>query len=260
MVNKYQAEIVGVVAGGVTFAGCMVGTAGAGSVGCAAAAGAVGGAVTNLWKSKVQHTQAFSWNSLAADTVVGGVLGAAGGVIGKAVAPIAKTLAASVSNSVRTATARAGGAVASAARKAGDAVKTVAKRATNAARSGGGKAAAATGDAANTARAGADDVLNGVRLRAQLTGEEISGGHAFQKHVLDRAEFPGIRTRPQFASHVEDVVLRGEMRTLSGGANRLLAERDGSDSQPKGCRRRHCVPDHDRIRLLPERTPLRSVT
>ena len=154
-VNKYQAEIVGAVAGGVTFAGCMVGTAGAGSVGCAAAAGAVGGAVTNLWKSEVQHTQAFSWSSLATDTVVGGVMGAAGGVIGKAVAPIAKTLAASVSNSVRTATAKAGGAVASAARQAGDGVKTVAKRATNSARSVGGKSAAATGDTANTARAGA---------------------------------------------------------------------------------------------------------
>lgn len=73
------------------------------------------------------------------------------------------------------------------------------------------------GVAANTARAGADDVLNGVRLRAQLTGEEISGGHAFQKHVIDQAEFPGITTRQQFASHIEDVVLNGEMRTLSGG-------------------------------------------
>ena len=146
-VNKYQAEIVGAVAGGVTFAGCMAGTWGVGSVGCAAAAGAVGGAVTNLWKSKVQHTQAFSWSSLATDTVVGGVLGAAGGVIGKAVAPIAKSLAASVSNSVRTATAKAGGAVASAARQAGDAVKAVAKRATSNARSAGSKAASSADDA-----------------------------------------------------------------------------------------------------------------
>lgn len=73
------------------------------------------------------------------------------------------------------------------------------------------------GVAAKTAASGADDVLNGVRLRAQLTGEEISGGHAFQKHVLDQAEFPGITTRQQFAGHIEDVVLNGEMRTLSGG-------------------------------------------
>jgi hypothetical protein len=71
--------------------------------------------------------------------------------------------------------------------------------------------------AANTARAGAHDVLNGVRLRAQLTGEEISGGHAFQKHVIDQSEFPGITTRPQFASHIEEVVLNGETRTLGGG-------------------------------------------
>ena len=56
-----------------------------------------------------------------------------------------------------------------------------------------------------------------ARLRAQLTGEEISGGHAFQKHVIDQAEFPGITTRRQFASHIEDVVLNGEMRTLSSG-------------------------------------------
>ena len=79
--------------------------------------------------------------------MVGGVLGAAGGVIGKAVAPIAKTLAASVSNSVRTATAKAGGAVASAARQAGDAVKTVAKRAASTARSAGSKAASSADDA-----------------------------------------------------------------------------------------------------------------
>ncbi|MCC2309975.1 RHS repeat-associated core domain-containing protein [Cellulomonas chengniuliangii] len=47
--------------------------------------------------------------------------------------------------------------------------------------------------AAKTARTGADDVLNGVRLRAQLTGEEISGGHAFQKHVNDQGSSQGSR-------------------------------------------------------------------
>jgi hypothetical protein len=48
-----------------------------------------------------------------------------------------------------------------------------------------------------------------------LTGEEISGGHAFAKHVIDNGEFPGITTRRQFASHIEDVVSNGEMRALS---------------------------------------------
>jgi hypothetical protein len=28
---------------------------------------------------------------------------------------------------------------------------------------------------------------------------------AFDKHILDLGEFPGIRTRAQFASHIEDV-------------------------------------------------------
>jgi RHS repeat-associated protein len=80
--------------------------------------------------------------------------------------------------------------------------------------------------AAKAGTAGADDVLNGVRLRAQMTGQEIAGGHAFEKHILDLGEFPGIRTRAQFASHIEDVVLNGEMRTLGGG--RTAFWRDGS--------------------------------
>ena len=73
------------------------------------------------------------------------------------------------------------------------------------------------GVAAKTGTAGADDVLNGVRLRAQLTGQEISGGHAFGKHVVQGGEFPGITTRAQFAAHIEDVVTNGVMRPLSSG-------------------------------------------
>lgn len=77
---------------------------------------------------------------------------------------------------------------------------------------------AATGTvAAKTGTAGADDVLNGVRLRAQLTGQEISGGHAFGKHVVQGGEFPGITTRSQFAQHIEDVVSNGIMRPLERG-------------------------------------------
>ncbi|MGA9595608.1 MAG: hypothetical protein WBV06_05605 [Acidimicrobiia bacterium] len=53
-----------------------------------------------------------------------------------------------------------------------------------------------------------------MRLRAQLTGQEISGGHAFAKHV---GEFPGITTRGQFAAHIEDVVTNGVMRPLGNG-------------------------------------------
>lgn len=64
------------------------------------------------------------------------------------------------------------------------------------------------------AGAGADNVVNGLRLRAQLTGDEIARGHAFDKHI---AEFSGITTRDQFARTIEDAVMNGEIRTLSNG-------------------------------------------
>lgn len=55
---------------------------------------------------------------------------------------------------------------------------------------------------------GASSLANAARHRAQLAGEEIAGGHAFEKHVLDRGEFRGlgIRTRQQFANHIENVI------------------------------------------------------
>jgi hypothetical protein len=47
--------------------------------------------------------------------------------------------------------------------------------------------------------------------------EEISGGHAFDKHVVERGEFPGVTTREQFADLIEDAVMNGESRILSRG-------------------------------------------
>jgi hypothetical protein len=52
---------------------------------------------------------------------------------------------------------------------------------------------------------------------AKLIGDEISGGHAFDKHVIEQGEFPGVTTRRQFADTIEDVVISGESRVLSGG-------------------------------------------
>jgi len=52
---------------------------------------------------------------------------------------------------------------------------------------------------------------------AKAIAEQIAGGHAFDKHVIERGEFPGITTRGQFASLIEDIVLNGGRRTLSGG-------------------------------------------
>ncbi|QIK84339.1 hypothetical protein [Sanguibacter sp. HDW7] len=44
--------------------------------------------------------------------------------------------------------------------------------------------------------------------------------------MIDKAEFPGITTRSQFASHLEDVVAHGERRSLSSG--RTAYWRDGT--------------------------------
>ncbi|MFN8074070.1 MAG: RHS repeat-associated core domain-containing protein [Kineosporiaceae bacterium] len=79
--------------------------------------------------------------------------------------------------------------------------------------------------AAEGGASGARNVANGVRLRAQLAGREISGGHAFEKHVVERGEFPGIRTRSEFADVIEGVIPKGEMRPLSSG--RSAYWRDG---------------------------------
>ncbi len=67
---------------------------------------------------------------------------------------------------------------------------------------------------------GASSLANAARHRAQLAGEEIAGGHAFEKHVLDRGEFRGlgIRTRQQFANHIENVINNPtSYRQLTGG-------------------------------------------
>jgi RHS repeat-associated core domain len=44
-------------------------------------------------------------------------------------------------------------------------------------------------------------------LRNKLIAEEISGGHAFEKHVLNQGEFSGwIRTKNQLSQHIEKVI------------------------------------------------------
>lgn len=49
---------------------------------------------------------------------------------------------------------------------------------------------------------------NGILLNHQLTAQEIAGGHGFIKHVLGQGEFAGlgIRTRQQYAAHIENVL------------------------------------------------------
>ncbi|MFM9449407.1 polymorphic toxin-type HINT domain-containing protein [Streptomyces acidiscabies] len=63
------------------------------------------------------------------------------------------------------------------------------------------------------------NVAEARRLQAKLAAEELAGaeGHAFQKHVVEQGEFPGIKTRQQFADMIQDVVLNGERRVGGGG-------------------------------------------
>jgi hypothetical protein len=72
----------------------------------------------------------------------------------------------------------------------------------------------------------ATNTVNGARLNARLTAEEIAGGHSYEKHVVSQGEFPGIRTRGQFADMIENVINNyDEMKCLSGG--RIAYWRDG---------------------------------
>ena len=77
----------------------------------------------------------------------------------------------------------------------------------------------------------ASSLANAARLRGQLAGKEIAGGHAFEKHVLNQGEFKGlgIRTREQFASHIENVVNNPTAsRQLSGGRSAYWQDSTGT--------------------------------
>lgn len=53
-----------------------------------------------------------------------------------------------------------------------------------------------------------------------MAGQEVAGGHAFEKHVLQQGEFGGleIRTRDQFENHIESVINNPTTtKQLSGG-------------------------------------------
>jgi RHS repeat-associated protein len=104
-VKKHQAAIIGGVAGAVVFGGCMALTAGVGSIGCAVAAGAVGGAVSNLWRTKVQKTEPFSWKSFLGETALGAASGLiGGGAFGAIAGRFAPTATAAASNAIRSVT------------------------------------------------------------------------------------------------------------------------------------------------------------
>jgi RHS repeat-associated protein len=113
-VRKNQAAIIGFAVSTVVTGGCLALTAGAGSIGCMALGGALGGAASNGWRTKVQKVEPFTLSGFVQETVFGGIGGAIGGAA-------AKPLAAAVSWVGRgsvAATQRWGAGLASSSRSA----------------------------------------------------------------------------------------------------------------------------------------------
>lgn len=192
-VRKHQAEIVGGVVGAVVTGGCLAASWGVGSVGCAALGGAAAGAATNLWKSKVQKTQSFSWRSLALDTGIGAAAGAAGGLLGKGLAAVAPA--------ARSALASAAARAPAAAAKAGTAVAASARSATTAVRSALSKSGSGASSAANTAGAEAKPFAMGIsehlddfaRAHGADTWKSLPDPANWQPGVLQKLQDAGQR-------------------------------------------------------------------
>jgi RHS repeat-associated protein len=79
-------------------------------------------------------------------------------------------------------------------------------------------AVSATNAARSAAEVSATSAAQASRLRTQLAAEEIAGGHAYGKHVIQQAEFPTVSTPKQFAGEIERIMANpSEVRHLSGG-------------------------------------------
>jgi hypothetical protein len=194
-VNKYQAEIVGGVVGGVVTAGCLAATAGAGSVGCAALGGAAAGAATNLWKSKVQKTQKFSWAGLARDVGVGAVVGGVTGSLqGVASAALRRGVSAVAAAAQRGAGAAASGARAAASGMQGRVAAAVATGADRGSISLGsaGRESVASAGAGRTAPSRFIASSDGVVTDTVGSKNAISIGH-YPAYVMN-AQATGART------------------------------------------------------------------
>ena len=88
-----------------------------------------------------------------------------------------------------------------------------------------------TSPATNNGATGANNVNNAVALNRQLTAQEIAGGHGFEKHVLQQGEFGGlgIRTRDQYAAHIENVLNNpSSVRYTADGRSYHLQESTGT--------------------------------
>lgn len=183
----------------------------------AAAAGYAAGVGMDIATGHEAPTASQFWGGMGQAALVGGLTGGAGAGIGAVAGGMLRSTV--INSALRTgasagSTAGASAASSNLARQSLQAAQQETKSIGNQAAA----RAATSGPAANSS-AGAGNVANGPRLNAKLTGEEIAGkdGHAFDKHVVGRGEYPGIRTRPQFAQLIENTVATGEQIPLSQG-------------------------------------------
>ncbi|WP_143082734.1 DUF6531 domain-containing protein [Cellulomonas sp. KH9] len=136
-VDKYQAEIVGVGVGIAAGAACGLTTLGAGSVACIAIGAAASSAATNLWRTKVQKKEEFTWGGLAKDLTIGTASSLVGYGLGRYVAkiPAVQTLVGRLANStVGQAVNRVSAAVSTAVNRVAANVRTATVQAAGRAR------------------------------------------------------------------------------------------------------------------------------
>lgn len=180
-VNNHKAEIVGAVVGVVVTSACLTISAGIGSVGCAAIGGAAGGAASNLYRTQIQRTARFSWTGFAAETIVGGALGAAAGPLASRAKP---ALSAAASKVVPGLAARMAGSQGLTGQLSGSTINAgtrsaAASSARNAAprpTAAQAPAAARAGAAPRTSGAGSGQPAAGQTLYRVYGGDSAAGG------------------------------------------------------------------------------------
>ena len=202
--NTHKAAIAGFAVGFIAGAACTALTGGSLALVCGAIGGALAGAVTNLWKSKIEHTQQFSWASLASDIAIGAAAGAVGGQLGKL-----------ATRAVAAVAARAGPVL-------GKAVSAVAGKVAPAIRPAANRAGSTVAqDVAGTSAGGAARVAQGAAgVQRTVADLEAAGGKVLGREVS--VDVNGVRTRPDLFAEFPNGQ-RGFLEVKTGPGARLTA-------------------------------------
>ncbi len=166
--GEHKAEVTGFVAGTVVAVGCEVATAGAGTIGCAAAGGAVANAVT-YGMSTPKEEQSVGGYAKAA--LVGGATGAVFGAAGKLAGPALSRIGSALGKTAPEADSAASSAAAGATRNAASDAATSGAGSTEASASSGAGASASRGGA-SAATSSASDGAGGAARTTAVIGRQ----------------------------------------------------------------------------------------